>query len=166
MGNILDTNIWLYALLEGQDTEKASVAKELIRNESLVISTQIINEVCVNLIRKAQLAEDKIREIIAAFYRRYPILDQDSAALVTASELREEYSLSFWDSLIVSVALHNEVPVLYSEDMHHGLIVREVLEIVDPFVILKKKGAENQSKEEGQTEEGDQAREGDPDHQR
>jgi len=32
------------------------------------------------------------------------------------------YNLSFWDSLIVAIALAGGADTLYSEDMQHGLI--------------------------------------------
>ncbi len=133
MSCILDTNVWLYALLEGQDARKSAVAKGLIKTEELMLSVQIINETCVNLIRKGKFPEGEIRELVVAFHERYPVLTQSSMSLVAASELREEYSLSFWDSLIISTALHAGVPIVYSEDMHDGLIVRGNLKIINPF---------------------------------
>jgi len=133
MSCVLDTNIWLYAFLEGQDPKKSMTAKELIIDKDPVLSVQIINEVCVNLIRKAKIPEDQIRAITAAFYDKYPVFRHDLGVLTTASELREEYALSYWDSLILATALHNDVPTIYSEDMQNGLILRKKLEIVDPF---------------------------------
>ena len=57
----IDSNIWLYAFIETQDTDKSGVAKSVIQNRNIAItvSTQIINEVCVNLIRKAHFSEKK-----------------------------------------------------------------------------------------------------------
>ena len=52
---------------------------------------------------------------------------------LNASQLRENYSLSHWDSLIVSVALHSGATQLYSEDMQDGLVLDEQLTIVNPF---------------------------------
>ena len=50
----VDTNIWLYAFTVGDDREKTARAKTLIETQRAVfISTQVINEACVNLIRKA-----------------------------------------------------------------------------------------------------------------
>lgn len=51
-----------------------------------------------------------------------------------ASELRQRFSLSFWDGLIVSSALAAQVEALYSEDMQHGIRI-ESLEILNPFQI-------------------------------
>ena len=117
------SNVWLYAFIEGQDRGKTEQASALIEANEPSVSTQIVNETCVNLVRRAGFTEAEVRETIASFYKRYPVYQLTQATLVNASELRERYSLSFWDSVIVSAALEASVPRLYSEDMQDGLIV-------------------------------------------
>lgn len=43
----VDSNIWLYILLPGQDVNKGKTARELVEFERphIVISTQVVNEV-------------------------------------------------------------------------------------------------------------------------
>ena len=49
----VDSNIWLYALIESDDP-RHKTAKEKIRQvEGLVVSSQVISEVCVNMLKKA-----------------------------------------------------------------------------------------------------------------
>ena len=43
----VDTNIWLYSFIKSQDEEKSKIAKFIISGSSIIISTQIINEMCV-----------------------------------------------------------------------------------------------------------------------
>lgn len=44
----VDANVWLYAIIDTQDPEKARIAKQIISTTpGLVVSTQTINEVCV-----------------------------------------------------------------------------------------------------------------------
>jgi predicted nucleic acid-binding protein len=57
----------------------------------------------------------------------------DESILLDASQLRQEYALSFWDSMVVACALTAEADILYSEDMQDGLIIRETLEIKNPL---------------------------------
>ncbi len=133
----IDTNVWLYAFVESQDEGKARIAKELIENNQPAISAQVINEVCVNLIRLSDISEDEIQTLIASFYRRYPIFELSREVLVQASRLRGRYAFSFWDSLIVSSALQSGAGVLYSEDMQDGLIVEDRLEIQNPFAEVR-----------------------------
>ena len=133
----IDTNVWLYAFVESQDEDKTRVAKELVENNQPAISAQVVNEVCVNLIRLSDISEDEIQTLIASFYRRYPIFELSREVLVQASRLRGRYAFSFWDSLIVSSALQSGAGVLYSEDMQDGLIVEDRLEIQNPFAEVR-----------------------------
>ena len=131
----VDTNIWLYAFISSQDSEKSKKAQEFILTHqgNLVVSTQVINEVCVNLIRKANMSEESVREVIKSFYRRYDVLVLEKSMLIKASELRQRYAISYWDSLIVAFALAANATVLYSEDMQDGLVVDGRLTIKSPF---------------------------------
>ena len=67
----IDSNIYLYAFINSQDSDKSIAARSVIRKNDIAISTQIINEVCINLIRKALYPEDKTRELINSFYNKY-----------------------------------------------------------------------------------------------
>src|SRR5438045_5787848 len=101
----IDTNIWLYAFIEG-DLQKCARAKSLLQREGhIYVSTQVINEVCVDLLRQAQLSENQIRELIESFYTKCSVVELDKMVSVEASNLRERYALSFWDSVIVGSAL-------------------------------------------------------------
>lgn len=130
----IDTNIWLYALLDTGEAEKSSRAKEAITRTESILSVQVINELCVNLIKKAGFTEEKISQLIEALYEKYPIIEMDESILLEASQLRQEYALSFWDSTVVACALAADVEILYSEDMQNGLVIRETLEIKNPLV--------------------------------
>jgi predicted nucleic acid-binding protein len=44
-----------------------------------------------------------------------------------AFTLREKYSLSFWDSIIVSSALNANCNILASEDMQDGLKINNMI---------------------------------------
>jgi predicted nucleic acid-binding protein len=129
----VDTNVWLYALVAGQDTLKHTRAQEIVQRTGIVISTQIINETCVNLLKKTGLAESQIQQLIVAFYTKYEVIATEQAVLLRASQLREQYSLSYWDGLVVASALEAGCTVLYSEDMQAGLVVMGQLTIINPF---------------------------------
>lgn len=129
----IDTNIWLYAFLNTDEPKKSALAKELLQQTEPILSVQVINEICVNLIKKADFNEEQISQLIEALYEKYPIVEIDETILLTASDLRQEYALSFWDSMIIACALAGSVEILYSEDMQHGLVIRENLQIKNPF---------------------------------
>ncbi|MFM5889044.1 MAG: PIN domain-containing protein [Dolichospermum sp.] len=135
----IDSNIWLYRFLSDQDSNpqedarKRKIAIELTNLSTIFVSTQVINEVCFVLKRKALFSELQIYQLIEEFEIRCIVIDITTSIIKKASQLRNEYSLSFWDGLIVSSALAANVNIIYSEDMQDGLIVDEKLTIINPF---------------------------------
>jgi predicted nucleic acid-binding protein len=133
-GCFIDTNLWLYAFLVGDDPEKTARAKALIETRSVVfVSTQVINEACVNLRKKAHFSEQQVQQLIESFYAKYFVIELSKPLLLKASALREQHAFSFWDSLIVAGALTAGATVLYSEDMQDGLVIENRLRIANPF---------------------------------
>lgn len=136
----IDTNIWVYALLEARsDENKQPTALELLRTLPTTIATyvsaQVINEFHWTLTRKYRLAEDAVYDKaingIAAFATN--VLPIELSTYLKASDIRKRYNLSFWDSLIVASALQAGCMTLYTEDMNHGMIVDKKLHIINPF---------------------------------
>ncbi len=135
----LDSNVWLYALLKKrqstpEDLHKAQISNDLIDAPGVVISIQVVNEVCVNLIKKAQFNESQVQSLIQDFYNGCQVITSNQALLTLASETRDRYSLFFWDGLIVAAALTANVNILYSEDMQNNLRVFDQLTITNPFL--------------------------------
>jgi predicted nucleic acid-binding protein len=106
----------------------------LIQETEPALSTQVINEVCVNFLRRANFTEEQVSRLIESFYEKYPVIELNRSVLLTASRLRQRYSLSFWDSTIVASALDAGVSILYSENMQHGLTIEERLQVLNPFI--------------------------------
>lgn len=137
--NFIDTNIWLYRLFDDQRIEaaererKRTIAISLTESSNPIISTQVINEVTANLLKKAKFDEERIKSIIQSLYNRCQVVEFNLTILESASNLRTQYHLSFWDSLIVSSALSVGADILYSEDMQDGLIVANRLTLINPF---------------------------------
>jgi predicted nucleic acid-binding protein len=122
----VDSNIWLYAFsTDKKEESKRILAKQLIKEKSIIISTQIVNEVSCNLLKKHKLD--------VSFYRKYQVISFNLDIFESASNLRTQYHLSFWDSLVIACALFSDANILYSEDMQDGLIVDKKLTIINPF---------------------------------
>lgn len=100
----IDTNIWLYAFIM-TEKEKNEIALRVIEDFEIVMSNQIINEMCVNLIKKMNFPEEKISKLIESFYKRYSIEELSRDVLLTASDIRKKHNFSFWDSLVAASAL-------------------------------------------------------------
>jgi predicted nucleic acid-binding protein len=129
----LDSNIWLYAFIISAGEHKNTQARAIIETKHILISAQVINEVCINLIRKAAFSEQQVQQVIESFYYRHEVIESGLNVLKTASRLRSRYQFSFWDSLIVASALAGEASVVYSENMHNALVVEDRLRIENPF---------------------------------
>jgi predicted nucleic acid-binding protein len=131
----IDSNVWLYALLPKQDQRKEYKAHNLIQQYKglTVVSTQVVNEVVSNMIKNKAMDEEGLRDLIHSFYRDCQVVIADELVQIDASQLRERYSFSYWDSLIISAALFGDATILYSEDMQDGLLVDGRLTIINPF---------------------------------
>lgn len=129
----IDSNVWIYALTIHNDPVKTQQANHLIGTQtSIMVSTQVINEVCVNLLKKAAFTEAEIRDIADDFFVQCNVVEVGRDIIRHASVLREQHRLSFWDGLIVASALTTDATILYSEDMHDGLKIAGIT-ITNPF---------------------------------
>ena len=130
-----DSNIWLYAMLTYQSQVKALACQQLIHNNqhNIALSSQVVIEVVANLLRKGNFSEVQIIKFVEDVYQDHLVIDVSPKVMLEASQLRSKYSFSYFDSLIVSAALETGSTLLYSEDMHNGLIIEGQLTIVNPF---------------------------------
>lgn len=135
----IDSNIWLYHFMvdpnsnEAEEMKKRYAAINLINNVYGVVSTQVINEVCSVLHRKAAFSEKQIEQVIQSFYNRVAVVELDRDILINGSNLRIRYGFSFWDGLIVASALSANADILYSEDMQDNLVIEQRLKIINPL---------------------------------
>ena len=135
----IDSNIWIYFFLNsGKDFQKSQQAKLLLESiaekNQIFVSTQVINEFHWSLYRKYNIDEKIIRTTI--FNKILKISDLVLLShnnYNSAFDLRNKYSFSFWDSLIVASALENDCHILYSEDMQHNQVIEDKLKIINPF---------------------------------
>lgn len=130
----VDTNIWFYALSAGDETKRLAANRLLDSLEHPVINSQVIRELCINLLKKSSYDEAAIQELVASLYRDCHVVPESASVFLHASELRKQHSFSYWDSLIVGAALEAGCEVIYSEDMQHGLRVEGRLSILNPLI--------------------------------
>jgi len=135
--NFVDTNILIYAhdRSTGEKHERARrVVERLWTNGQGVISTQILQELYVNLRRKVArpLPLDEIRRLIQD-YLSWEIIVNPPEAVLQALDLEELYKISFWDALVLYAAEHSGAAVLYSEDLAGGRKYGAI-QVVNPLV--------------------------------
>jgi len=133
-----DTNILLYAhdTAAGAKHERArALVEELWRNRSGVVSTQVLQELCVVLRRKAGRPVDlKTARDIVKDYLTWDVYVNTGESVLEALELEERYGISFWDALVIQAAEASGATVLYSEDLSSGQIYRGV-RVVNPLTL-------------------------------
>lgn len=131
----VDTNIWLYSLIQRGGDDRHRQAVDLLLQLSFpVINSQVIREICCNLKKKTCISEEQLRVLIRGWHQDCKIVNSNVSQHLLASRLRESYSFSYWDSLIVAAALDAGCATLFSEDMQHGQKIEGELTIINPFI--------------------------------
>jgi predicted nucleic acid-binding protein len=120
----VDTNILMYAhdSAAGEKHVRAkALVEELWENRSGAVSTQVLQELAVNLRRKAKKPLDaKATRDIIADYLAWHVVVNGGDSILEALELEARYQLSFWDALVVQAAHVAGAEILYSEDLSDG----------------------------------------------
>jgi len=134
--SFLDANVLVYTD-DASAPEKQSRALDLLEgcwsSGNAVLSTQVLQEYFSAATRKLGVPAAVARRKVELFAR----LETLSIAvddILRAIDIHRMHSFSFWDALIVTMALRGRCRVLYSEDMQSGRQI-EGLRIVNPFAV-------------------------------
>ena len=132
----VDTNIFMYAhdSAAGEKHQRAkALVEELWESRSGVISTQILQELAVNLRRKAKKPLDaKATRDIVSDYLAWQVVVNGGDSILEALDLEARYQISFWDALVIQAAQGSGAEMLYSEDLSDGQTYGRV-RVVNPF---------------------------------
>ena len=126
----LDTNVLVYAFQHGVKRDRSLA----LLDQQPVASVQTLNEYAHVAHRKfgrswLEIGQDL--EIVRTMLARVdPITEEANRS---ALRIAERYRLSFYDALILAVALSGGAGTLYSEDMQHDLVIDGKLRVVNPF---------------------------------
>lgn len=120
----VDTNILMYAhdTAAGDKHARAkALVQDLWQNRSGVVSTQVLQELAVNLRRKAKnpLDAKSTREIVSD-YLAWQVVVNGGDSILEALDLEKRYKISFWDALVIQAAQVAGAEILYSEDLSDG----------------------------------------------
>jgi predicted nucleic acid-binding protein len=133
----LDTNILVYAhdASTGKKHERArTLVEQLWTTNEGVLSTQVLQELCINLRRKMAhpFSFEEVREIIQDYLRWQIVVNTPESAL-QALEIEARYKVSFWDALVLQAAESSGAAILYSEDLSVGQRYGSV-RVINPLV--------------------------------
>lgn len=120
----VDTNILVYAhdRSAGVKHQRAQMLLEQLWDSGQgVLSTQVLQELCVNLRRKASqpLPVEEVRQLIRD-YSTWEIVTNTAESVLQALDIEVRYKTSFWDALIFQAAESSGASILYSEDLATG----------------------------------------------
>jgi predicted nucleic acid-binding protein len=132
----VDTNILVYAydVLSGSKNERArALIEKLWSTGGGVLSTQVLQELCVNLRRKTAkpLTVEETLSLIED-YSDWEIVVNTKNSVIEALKIETRYQISFWDALIVHAAESSGAAILYSEDLSDGQTYGSV-RVVNPL---------------------------------
>lgn len=133
----VDTNILVYAhdRSTGVKHERAQMLLEQLWDSGKgVLSTQVLQELCINLRRKAgnPLPVEEVRRLIRE-YSTWEVVTNTPASVLGALEIEMRYKTSFWDALILHAAEHAGASILYSEDLAAGQRYGSI-QVVNPLI--------------------------------
>lgn len=132
----IDTNVLMYAhdSAAGEKHQRAKVlVEELWETRAGVVSTQVLQELAVNLRRKAKKPLDpKATRDVVSDYLTWQVVVNGGDSILEALDLEAKYQISFWDALIVQAAHVSGAEVLYSEDLSDGQAFGAV-RVINPF---------------------------------
>ncbi|MDA8446507.1 PIN domain-containing protein [Paracidovorax valerianellae] len=126
----LDSNVVLYLLSE--NAAKADDAEKLLQRRP-IISVQVLNEVTHVCVRKLRMGWGEVGQFLALVREFCKVVPLTVDVHDRARQLAKRHQLSFYDACIIAAAAIEGCQTLYTEDMHHGLIIEESLSIRNPF---------------------------------
>ena len=133
----VDTNILVYAhdRSAGAKFERAhALVEKLWESNRGVLSTQVLQEFCVNVRRKFSVPFS-IAETQSAIedFLSWEIVVNTPASILRALEIESRHNVSFWDALILQAAESSGAEVLYSEDFSNGQNYGSV-RVINPLI--------------------------------
>jgi predicted nucleic acid-binding protein len=120
----VDTNILFYAYdrNSGARHERAQeLMTELWSSEQGMLSTQVLQEFCVNIRRKANVSAQTAKLLVQDFLK-WKVVINTGESVLGALEIESRHQISFWDALVIYAAQVGGAQILYSENLSDGQI--------------------------------------------
>lgn len=133
----VDTNILVYAhdRSAGVKHQRArTLLEQLWDSGQGVLSTQVLQELCINLRRKIShpLPVQEVRLLIRD-YTTWEVVTNSPESVLQALDIEVRYKTSFCDALILQAAESSGASILYSEDLATGQSYRAI-RVVNPLI--------------------------------
>jgi predicted nucleic acid-binding protein len=120
----VDTHILVYAHDRGagiKHERASSLIESLWNSGGGVLSTQVLQELCVSLRRKTAhpLSIEQLRRLLQD-YMSWDVVINTAESILEALVIEHRYNISFWDALIIQAAGSSGATIVYSEDLADG----------------------------------------------
>ncbi len=130
----IDTNVLIYAN-DRRDLRKYEAARILVskalRTRQAALSTQVLQEFAVNMLR-LQADRAAIRRQIILF-STLRVVRVDVPLILIALDHAERHQINYWDASILAAAGQADCNILYTEDLNHGQTYGNV-QAHNPFI--------------------------------
>ncbi len=124
----IDTNLLVYSM-DAFDPVKQDASRLLLRSAAQdyqgVISTQVMQELYVATTRKLGADPLVIKDVLHSF-QHFEVVTITPNIIDSAIECSIISRIPFWDALIVVAAEAAHCPLLWTEDLNDGQIIRGV----------------------------------------
>ncbi len=131
----VDTNIPVYAVSTlPEDAAKQHTAEELLSQDDLALSVQVLGEFYVQVTRPSRpgaLLHQEAVEVMDLLQHHH-VQPLTSDTLRTALRYRETFALSYWDCMVLAAAKLSGCDAVHSEDFNHGQDY-DGLQVINPF---------------------------------
>ena len=131
----VDTNVLLYSVsTDPAEANKAAVAIELLADEGLCLSVQVLQEFYVQATRVTR-SEPLPHDDAVAFvetWQRFRVQEMSVALMRDALAAARRWRVSYWDAAIIEAARMLECSELLTEDLNPGQVFDGVT-VVNPF---------------------------------
>jgi len=131
----VDTNVLLYSVsTDPAEANKAAVAVELLADEGLCLSVQVLQEFYVEATRVTR-SEPLPHDDAVAFvetWQRFRVQEMSVALMRDTLAAARRWRVSYWDAAIIEAARMLECSELLTEDLNPGQVFDGVT-VVNPF---------------------------------
>ncbi|MEQ8434034.1 MAG: PIN domain-containing protein [Oceanicaulis sp.] len=128
-----DTNLIVCAAdTDSAEPDRRDLARHLLLNRTVTVSTQVQMELYAVLRRKLGYAPEAARDWVQ-------ILNRDTVTVLTGADVihaidtARRFEISHWDALILQAAAKSGLDLVYTEDLNHGQMYGPV-RVCNPFI--------------------------------
>jgi predicted nucleic acid-binding protein len=104
---------------------------DLFEEPKATISTQVLAEFYVNVLKKKYLSEEMAARWLDTL-SMMPMVDIGSALVLEGAAIARRFHISYWDAALVAACKQCGADTLYTEDLNHGQLYDDV-RAINPF---------------------------------